>query len=453
MLKERIAHLPGDIGYILDAACEEHEILGCHHYALNAYGDTAILDEIVNRERTARVLRGRRQMTAEICDYANEIIAQMPEWERGWVANMAHAHARKIVSDYADHLASWNFEDSTIGGCAKPYRDRVCMRKDGTPSPKALRRLCSPKAIRRYVRLYDGIDHLVAPLKVLGQVPLPRDLKFGAAAMQEIEERIMARRDVQYAAMRDIMERNRAILPKTPKQIRMIKESRKVVKRAAVLASALLGASTVAAFAKGEPVRLSGQQIDFEIAAPSGLAAMGHGGVKIKLLDKGGHRLAGLCVYHEGTPALDQLTAFALRVNAGEEEDIITTGNLYQVTSAGADHKLLKRKPEPAPEIAYPDARWAGSRSPQFQARKAEYLAKFLPIYREAIALRLRECAAEADPVEAPKPAPPPAVDPHATARAQGFTGDVCPDCGNYTMVRNGSCLKCQTCGSTTGCS
>ena len=71
----------------------------------------------------------------------------------------------------------------------------------------------------------------------------------------------------------------------------------------------------------------------------------------------------------------------------------------------------------------------------------------------QAVANRLREHAAETAPVETPKPAPPPAADHHATARARGFTGDVCPDCGNYTMVRNGSCLKCQTCGSTTGCS
>jgi ribonucleoside-diphosphate reductase alpha chain len=39
------------------------------------------------------------------------------------------------------------------------------------------------------------------------------------------------------------------------------------------------------------------------------------------------------------------------------------------------------------------------------------------------------------------------------TARLQGFEGDACPECGNFTMVRNGTCLKCTTCGGTTGCS
>ncbi|MGB7046582.1 MAG: vitamin B12-dependent ribonucleotide reductase [Methylocella sp.] len=38
-------------------------------------------------------------------------------------------------------------------------------------------------------------------------------------------------------------------------------------------------------------------------------------------------------------------------------------------------------------------------------------------------------------------------------ARMQGFTGEACGECGNFTLVRNGTCLKCDTCGATTGCS
>jgi len=40
-----------------------------------------------------------------------------------------------------------------------------------------------------------------------------------------------------------------------------------------------------------------------------------------------------------------------------------------------------------------------------------------------------------------------------AEARMKGYTGEACPECGNFTMVRNGTCLKCDTCGSTSGCS
>lgn len=38
-------------------------------------------------------------------------------------------------------------------------------------------------------------------------------------------------------------------------------------------------------------------------------------------------------------------------------------------------------------------------------------------------------------------------------ARQMGYTGDACSDCGSMTMVRNGTCLKCNTCGATSGCS
>jgi ribonucleoside-diphosphate reductase alpha chain len=40
-----------------------------------------------------------------------------------------------------------------------------------------------------------------------------------------------------------------------------------------------------------------------------------------------------------------------------------------------------------------------------------------------------------------------------AEAKAKGYEGDPCGECGNFTLVRNGTCMKCDTCGSTTGCS
>ena len=40
-----------------------------------------------------------------------------------------------------------------------------------------------------------------------------------------------------------------------------------------------------------------------------------------------------------------------------------------------------------------------------------------------------------------------------AEARVKGYEGENCAECGNFTLVRNGTCLKCDTCGSTSGCS
>jgi ribonucleoside-diphosphate reductase alpha chain len=64
-------------------------------------------------------------------------------------------------------------------------------------------------------------------------------------------------------------------------------------------------------------------------------------------------------------------------------------------------------------------------------------------------------------PVAVPAPVPVlvgatahrPAVNAAQVAREKGYTGDPCPECGHLTLVRNGACMKCQTCGATTGCS
>ena len=44
-------------------------------------------------------------------------------------------------------------------------------------------------------------------------------------------------------------------------------------------------------------------------------------------------------------------------------------------------------------------------------------------------------------------------IEARVKARLQGYEGDPCGECGNYTLVRNGTCMKCNTCGGTSGCS
>ena len=44
-------------------------------------------------------------------------------------------------------------------------------------------------------------------------------------------------------------------------------------------------------------------------------------------------------------------------------------------------------------------------------------------------------------------------MDARVKAKMQGYEGEACGDCGNYTLVRNGTCMKCNTCGATSGCS
>ncbi len=42
---------------------------------------------------------------------------------------------------------------------------------------------------------------------------------------------------------------------------------------------------------------------------------------------------------------------------------------------------------------------------------------------------------------------------PKEHARLSGYTGDQCSNCYGVRMRRNGSCLMCEDCGTTTGCS
>jgi ribonucleoside-diphosphate reductase alpha chain len=76
-------------------------------------------------------------------------------------------------------------------------------------------------------------------------------------------------------------------------------------------------------------------------------------------------------------------------------------------------------------------------------ALKAEPEAKLSPVEQ-------LEVINEADAVEHAKKA---ATERRAEARAKGYEGEACGECGNFTLVRNGTCMKCDTCGSTTGCS
>jgi ribonucleoside-diphosphate reductase alpha chain len=45
------------------------------------------------------------------------------------------------------------------------------------------------------------------------------------------------------------------------------------------------------------------------------------------------------------------------------------------------------------------------------------------------------------------------ALDARTKAKMQGYEGEACGECGNFTLVRNGTCMKCNTCGGTSGCS
>ena len=91
--------------------------------------------------------------------------------------------------------------------------------------------------------------------------------------------------------------------------------------------------------------------------------------------------------------------------------------------------------------------------------RESEVMATVLA-FQGATALKAEPILVEAEleslnwaepaPAAAPQKS---AADKRSEARMKGYVGEACPECANFTLVRNGTCLKCDTCGSTTGCS
>ncbi|WP_412562910.1 vitamin B12-dependent ribonucleotide reductase [Thalassobius sp. MITS945101] len=102
----------------------------------------------------------------------------------------------------------------------------------------------------------------------------------------------------------------------------------------------------------------------------------------------------------------------------------------------------------------------AASRSLEMlkQISSTGYLRKRMP--EDLIGLQVPDTAADVAPTASPEtsdvavaPAPATAMDARSKAKMQGYEGEACGDCGNYTLVRNGTCMKCNTCGATSGCS
>jgi ribonucleoside-diphosphate reductase alpha chain len=95
--------------------------------------------------------------------------------------------------------------------------------------------------------------------------------------------------------------------------------------------------------------------------------------------------------------------------------------------------------------VMMPGAHASNSPAHALQMRAAESVAA--PVMMQG-------ALAEAPAMMAYEPSRPvQAMDARTEARMKGYEGENCSECGNFTMVRNGTCLKCDTCGSTSGCS
>jgi ribonucleoside-diphosphate reductase alpha chain len=94
----------------------------------------------------------------------------------------------------------------------------------------------------------------------------------------------------------------------------------------------------------------------------------------------------------------------------------------------------------------------AGTKN-RITAEASGYVTSGATALKGEVALEEAAEAVNALPFQAPAGSGPTTADRRAEAKMKGYVGEACPECANFTLVRNGTCLKCDTCGSTTGCS
>jgi ribonucleoside-diphosphate reductase alpha chain len=125
------------------------------------------------------------------------------------------------------------------------------------------------------------------------------------------------------------------------------------------------------------------------------------------------------------------------------------------LTRSRTDNLVVMRSSEPQPE----------SRSASNVTSMASHgpTARASDAIEGAVALK-QEAQHDLSPTEklealqwskagAAQQAAPSKAERRAEAKAKGYEGEMCGECGHFSLVRNGTCMKCDTCGSTTGCS
>ena len=96
------------------------------------------------------------------------------------------------------------------------------------------------------------------------------------------------------------------------------------------------------------------------------------------------------------------------------------------------------------------------------QSLRSEHLAPFTattppaapsPVVPDAVASAAPAATPAALSGRAVTPVAPLVMTERDQARLRGYEGDPCWNCGQFTLARNGTCLKCDSCGETSGCS
>ncbi|MGB3833719.1 MAG: hypothetical protein WA975_17860 [Mesorhizobium sp.] len=343
-MKMREAPLPPDLQYILDGGVEHGTLTGGAHIAIWLYGEVAEIDHISNMTREERGWASTTAMCCDLESYGQSLIDQTEPAQARAMRGATTASFLKALADHAEWIAGSAFEDAVWGGCSIPYH-RVRINRRGVIDKGLSRKLESSAFVKRAVerhRCEVGFRHLMRMWDRIGRTlpPVtPNGFDLLDALLQDQRNRFNQRWAAYHASK---------VKPIPPKQVR---RNRRTTIRAATIAAAILGASSVSAFAKGETISIPAGDITIQVGREGPIHTTGHGALRIKLADAENKHLSGLCLYQD-LPALDQLASLALHAQSGSVSDLIAAGNLYNTAASAYSHPLLaSKKPKVAAAI------------------------------------------------------------------------------------------------------
>jgi hypothetical protein len=347
-VKVREAPLPPDLQYCLDGGVEYGHITGGVHVACNLFADIAELDRVHSIPHPGtRGWESTAAMCAEVEAYGQSLIAQIddPALKVACLAASTTSFLRGL-SDYGEYICGQAFEDALWGG-SLIQSHAVRFDRRGRVYRRLHRKMHTDGWIKRAVRahhLEDGYRHLIKQHEIIGD-PLP---PVTAEGFELLNETLNRQRDRANERSRAWLREHAPAIRKESKRQRH--NERRSLIRAATLASAIVGASAVSAFARGEPVRLPADNIVFEISPGGSVNRHGHGALTVVLKDNADVYLGKMCIYQQKLPALDQLASLALHIQSGEVAEVLASGNLFNASPAAFAHPLLAgKKPPPLP--------------------------------------------------------------------------------------------------------
>lgn len=390
----RWSFLPVRVQHFLDAALEEGEMTAAAATACRLYGDSTVLTDLL-RDDDWRGIRSRRVRAIAAENYGIDLIKRLPPARGDALLAMGILSLTRATRELVPVLCAWNFEDSTKGGCLLPFRRHWRLTRSDELPPKTARRLKSPRAIRRYVERSVEVRHLrILAAGIFDSIKgRTFNLDCWQAEWRDVVADLNEQRQLASLLVEDDIEQPDGGIPAADINLahhvvpaietrRQRRSRRRSMIKAATLAAALVGTATVSAFARGEAVTIRGEKFSISAQRTAWLWWMGHGAIQVGIVANDGRRLAGLCVYQDKTPALDQLATLALYASAGDEESVLAAGNLYAIEpDAHSDPLFAGRR-----ETTLRPAGIPGASEDAFNLSRALYVRQMTPLYeREAM--------------------------------------------------------------------